>query len=95
MKNTKITWTNNHARTSAYIYAEAVLEACEKAKIPWEKSLDVLVNADEYPKVTKISEVEFAIGWLHGCAETLGITIDALWASVGGKRFSRANGRAA
>lgn len=95
MKNAKITWTNNHARTSAYIYAEAVLEACAKAKIPHERTLDVLINSDEYPALRKITDVEFAIGWLHGCAECHGVTVEAIWAEVGSKRFSRAKGRAA
>jgi len=36
----------------------------------------------------------FAIGWLHGCAECHGVTVDELWKHVGATRFSRAKGAA-
>jgi hypothetical protein len=91
---TNFKWTNNYARTSALIYAEALLEACAKAKVA--DPVAALIDTDEYPALRKISEVEFAIGWLHGCAECHGVTIEVLWAQVGFKRFSRAGkGRAA
>jgi hypothetical protein len=88
-------WINNYARTSALTYAEAFLEACAKLKI--KDPLAALIDTDDYPKLRTISEVEFAIGWLHGCAECHGVTIEVIliWAEVGSKRFSRAKGRVA
>lgn len=84
-------WANNHARTSALIYAQAVLEACAKLKI--EEPLRVLVDTDDYPAIRKISEVEFAIGWLHGCAECHGVIIEELWERVDARIVCRAVAR--
>lgn len=71
---------NRYAHDSAIIYAEALLEACKKAKVL--DPMRALTDADEFPALLKISEVEYAIGWLNGCAETCGVTVTVLWAHV-------------
>jgi hypothetical protein len=73
-------WTNNHARESAIIYAEALLEACQKTKVA--DPCRALTDADEFPKLRKISEVEYAIGWLNGCAECHGVIVEVLWEQI-------------
>jgi len=71
---------NRHAETSALIYAEAVTDACtKKGKRPSVPVLSALTDTDDYSHLRKISEVEYAIGWLNGCAETCGVTIEVLW----------------
>jgi hypothetical protein len=71
---------NPHAHESAAIYIEAILDACERCKVT--NPLRVLTDADEFPRLQKIPEVEYAIGWLNGCAEAHGVTASVLWAHV-------------
>lgn len=73
-------WLNDYARDSAIIYAEALIEACGKTKVP--DPVRALTDADDFPRLRKISEVEYAIGWLNGCAECHGVTVTALWAQI-------------
>lgn len=70
---------NEHARISARIYCDALLEACAKVKAD---PLRALTETDEFPRLMKMSGVEFAIGWLHGCAESHEITVEALWTEI-------------
>ena len=77
---TKTITLNHHARTSALIYAEAVLEACRKAKV--SDPIAALVDTDDYPRLKRIDMIEYAIGWLHGCAEANGVTVEVLWSSL-------------
>lgn len=71
-------WLNNYVKDSAIIYVEAILEACKTVKVADPRS--ALVDTDlRAPRLQKIPEVEFAIGWLNGCAESHGVTIDAVW----------------
>lgn len=79
MKERKLT---KEALTSALIYADALAEACAKVRPPVADPVRALVETDAYPRLMKISEVEFAIGWLHGCAETLGVTVEELWEAL-------------
>jgi hypothetical protein len=72
-----VKFANHHAETSARIYYVALIEACIKAKVTDVRR--ALTDADEFPRLKKISEVEFAIGWLHGCAESHGVTVEFLW----------------
>lgn len=74
-------WSNTRARDSARIYADAVLEACQQAKIT-DPIIEVITESDRYPRLQKISEVEYAIGWLHGCAEAHEVTVEVLWDQV-------------
>lgn len=73
-------FTNHHAQESAKIYAQAVIEACEKSKVA--DVLDAVVNTADYPRLMKISELEYAVGWLHGCAESHGVTVEILWSHL-------------
>lgn len=81
-KNTKISGSkktitlNHHAAVSAKIYIDAVIEACTRLKL---EPMRVLLDAADYPAIRKISELEFAIGWLHGCAEASGGTVEVVW----------------
>ena len=67
---------NHHARTSALIYVECVLDGCREAKCD---PIQALEDTDDHPKLRKLDLVEFSIGWLHGCAEAHGVTVVALW----------------
>ncbi len=69
-------WTNHIVRESASIYFEAFMEACCKAHVPPRRAL---VDTDEYPKLHRISDVEYSIGWLHGCADSHGVTVETLY----------------
>ncbi len=71
---------NSHARESAGIYVDAVIEACEKVRIKNPKA--TLSDTDQYPKLMKIPDVEYAIGWLNGCAEAHGVIVDVLWDQI-------------
>lgn len=71
---------NKHASESAKIYAEAIIEACQQAKVKDPKL--ALTDADEFPKLLKIPEVEYAIGWINGCAEALGVLVEVLWDQI-------------
>jgi hypothetical protein len=71
-----IKWHSSIAKTSARIYAEALIEACEKVGADPRRAL---TDADEFPKLMKISEVEYSIGWLNGCAESHELTVEAFW----------------
>ena len=77
---------NSYATTSAKIYVAAILEACKKAKIA--DPLEAITNTDAYPRLLKIAEVEFAIGWLNGCAESHGVTVEVLWAFLTATKVS-------
>jgi hypothetical protein len=57
---------NGYASQSAHLYVELILEACARRKID---ARDAIINTDSYPVLNKTSDVEFAIGWLHGVAE--------------------------
>ena len=70
---------NHYARASALIYAEALLDGCRRTKID---PIEALVDTDDFPRLLKIPGIEFAIGWLHGCAEAHAVTVDALWEQV-------------
>jgi hypothetical protein len=78
-KNKTIT-LNHHARTSALIYAETILEACRVAKI--KDPIAALIDTDDYPRLKRIDMVEYAIGWLNGCAESHGVTVVTLWEQI-------------
>jgi hypothetical protein len=86
-KTDKTIKLNHIARESAEIYADVVLEACRKAKV---EPIDALIDTDDYPKLLKHPMVEFAIGWLTGCAEAHAVTLEALWNQVGPKTARKA-----
>lgn len=73
-------WLNDKVRKGAVLYAEAILEACAKAKV--KNPLHAVTDTDFYPRLQRIPEVEFAVGWLHGCADVIGVKIEVLWAQV-------------
>lgn len=73
-------WLNDKVRKAAILYAEAILEACEKAKVT--NHLHAITDTDFYPRLQRIPEVEFAVGWLHGCADVIGVKIEVLWAQI-------------
>src|SRR5689334_20167223 len=75
-----IHWLNKKLRAAAHDYVEAFLEACTIKKV--DDPLDALRNTDAYPRLQKIPEVEFAVGWLHGVADAIGIEPDDLLAAV-------------
>jgi hypothetical protein len=72
---------NTIAKRCAIDYAAALIEACKTVR-PEIDPLDALDNADAYPRLTKISEVEFCIGWINGCASTLGSTTQKFWRAL-------------
>ncbi len=56
-----------YASESARTYVESLVDAARRCKAD---PRDALINTDDYPALMKRSMVEFAIGWLHGCAES-------------------------
>ena len=76
-KNIKL---NSYARESAEIYAQALIDACRKAKVA--NPILTLTDADDYPRLLKIPTIEYAIGWLNGCAEAHGVTVEVLWTQL-------------
>jgi hypothetical protein len=89
-KNIKM---NRYASDSSTIYAEAIIEACKKLKLD---PLEAITNTEDHPKLLKTANIEFAIGWLNGCAESHGVTIEKLWEKIAPKaaknvaRYARA-----
>ena len=69
-------WTSQKLHAAAKDYVAAFYEACALTKV--DKPLDALINTDAYPRLQKTPVIEFAIGWLHGCAEALGVTVEQL-----------------
>lgn len=74
-----IKWTdkNKKLRAAAYDYAMAIVQACDEKKVT--NTLHALTDTDCYPRLQKVPEVEFAIGWLHGVAESANLSIESLW----------------
>jgi hypothetical protein len=79
---------NPKARRSALVYAEGFLDACRQAKVA--DPLDALIETDAYPRLAKIYNVEWMVGWLHGCAEAHGVKVEALWKLVAPSSSKRA-----
>jgi hypothetical protein len=72
-------WINRTASDSARIYVDLILEACEKLRID---PTDAILNTDEHPRLLKVPQVEFAIGWLHGLAEAHELVAEQIWGAV-------------
>ncbi len=72
---------NPNAKRCAVDYAAALIEACQSVR-PVVDPLAALAEADAYPRLTKIPEVEYCIGWINGCADTLGTTTVKFWAAL-------------
>jgi hypothetical protein len=70
---------NPTAATSVRIYAEEFARACKRVKVDPRIAL---VETDDYPKLMRCDQVEFMVGYLHGCAETHEVTPLALWDSI-------------
>lgn len=70
-------WMNAKLQRAAHDYVAAILEACATCKV--KDPLDAIINTDAYPRLQKVPCVEYAIGWIHGVAESVGITAEALW----------------
>ena len=77
--NFKTTLTAGTAK-SLLTYAEGMLEAFATAKIT--NHLEALTETDAFPRLMKIPNTEWMIGWLHGLAEAHGVTVKALWAEA-------------
>ncbi len=75
-----INWLNKKLRASAHDYVAAILEACALCKV--KDPAYAFMNTDAFPRLQKISEVEFAVGWLHGAADAIGIKPEELFAQV-------------
>lgn len=80
---------NSFARTSALIYTQAIMDACAQANLRGHRSKRrcfdprvVLLDTDDYPQLVKVPMIEYAIGWLHGCAEAHGVLVEVLWDQV-------------
>jgi hypothetical protein len=88
-------FSNHHVRESAKIYGEALIDACRQAKVIEPKQ--ALLDTDAFPRLLKIPNVEYAIGWLHGCAESHGVLVEVLWfallAELGGESMTAARER--
>lgn len=80
-------WMNTKIRRAALDYAEAILEACTMCKVA--DPLRAVTDTDAYPRLQKVPCVEFAIGWLHGCADMMGVKIEVLWAQIEAERAPR------
>jgi hypothetical protein len=72
---------NTTAKRSAIDYGAALIEACKTVK-PEVDPLRALDEADAYPRLTKIPEVEYVIGWINGVAATLGTTTAKFWKAL-------------
>lgn len=77
-RGTVITTTTlpTYASDSARIYVQALVDAARRCKVD---PRDALINTDAYPALMKRSMVEFAVGWLHGCAEAHDIQPEQLF----------------
>lgn len=84
-------WLDKKIEKSAKVYAEAFAEACDNARV--KDPLHALVETDAYPRLQKIPEVEFAIGWLHCLAETIGIKVERLFRLLTEPQTAPARGR--
>lgn len=73
---------NPVARRSAIEYGAALIEAC-KTVTPEVDPLSALEDTDAYPRLRKIPELEFIVGWLNATACVLGKPVRALWAVLG------------
>ena len=89
MKNN---WMNGKLRAAVRDYFMAFLEACGQKKV--EKPRDAFVNTDAYPRLQKIPEVEFCVGWLHGVAEAIGLAPEQLFDQLD-VEFNKKKARAA
>lgn len=67
------------ASESAEIYVELIVSACAKLKI---SPRDALLNTEDYPQLHKVLTLEFAIGWLHGCAEAYDLLPEQLFDAI-------------
>lgn len=85
-------WANDKLRRAAHDYVAALLEACEKAKV--KSPLHALTDTDAYPRLQKIPEVEFCVGWLHGVADAIGIKVEALFEQVAAELAAKGKGKA-
>lgn len=71
---------NPYARESAHIYVDAIIDACAKAKVADPRT--AIIDTDDFPALLKIPTVEYAIGWMHGCAESHGVLVEVLWDEI-------------
>lgn len=65
-----------YASDSARIYVQTLVDQARRCKAD---PRDALINTDAYPALMKRSMVEFAVGWLHGCAEAYDLRPDQLF----------------
>lgn len=79
---------NRYARDSAHIYVDAIIDACAKAKVADPRK--AIVDTDDFPRLLKIPTVEYAIGWLNGCAESHSVLVEVLWDEIIATRARRA-----
>lgn len=73
---------NSHAKRCTLDYAAALIEACKTVR-PEVDPIAALDEADAYPRLTKIPEVEFCIGWINAVAVVLGTTTARFWKVLG------------
>lgn len=87
---------NKYAAASAAIYRDGLLEFCERENckplvllVESDEALDPLYErlrprarqaGDIEPE--ELGEIHFMIGWLTGCAESHGMSIEAFWAQL-------------
>jgi len=76
MNKTKFRWLNKYTQDSAVIYMRAFIEACIDKKVT--DYARALTDTDDFPRLRNVTELEFAIGWLHGCAECHGVPVTEL-----------------
>jgi hypothetical protein len=67
------------AGISLGIYAEEFARACKRLKIDPRVAL---VETDDFPKLMRGEQVEFMVGYIHGCAEAHEVTPLALWDAI-------------
>lgn len=65
---------------SLVTYAEALIEAFNQAKVT--DFIEALTETDCYPRLMKIPNVEWMIGWLHGLAEAHEVSVKIIWAEA-------------
>lgn len=68
---------NRSILDSLPIYGEAHLEACRQAGVA--DPVKALTDTDEYPRLLKIPQAEWNVGWFAGVAEAHGVLVEVLW----------------
>jgi len=73
---------NPVALESAVDFAAALIEACKTVR-PEVDPLSAITDTDAYPRLARVPQVEFMVGWISATACVLGRPVHVLWAELG------------